>query len=77
MADTMAKAQAWSDAMKAKGHTPILGPDGSLDYSVYKGGYHNGPGCESCGWSCCWHCESVKHIPECSRPTLTMHSQDK
>lgn len=55
----------WIEAMKAKGHSPILTNDGSLDVFVCDHDYHNGPGCSICHWSCCWNCDSPADIPEC------------
>lgn len=58
----------WEAAMRAKGHTPVLYSFGSLDHFVMESGFHNGPGCSVCGWSCCEHCDSVSDIPECEGP---------
>ncbi len=61
----------WERAMRRKRHEPIMstGLDGKpeLDYWAWSdnSGYHNGPKCSKCGWSCCWHCETIKDIPEC------------
>ncbi|MDH7796381.1 MULTISPECIES: hypothetical protein [unclassified Beijerinckia] len=64
----MAMDENWFDAMKARGHTPRM-DDGEIDMFFRSAGYHNGPGCETCGWSCCCHCEDVDEIPQCSEPT--------
>lgn len=57
----------WLEAMKAKGHMPILDPDGSLNIFVYEeGDYHFGPGCEACGWSDCMYCLPISEIPQCT-----------
>lgn len=67
----MKKAEIWREAMKAKGHLPIeYGEDGELDSFALESGFHNGPGCSICGWSCCWHCEGVEGIPDCTVLTL-------
>ena len=63
--------QTWYEALKAKGHMPIMvdyddeGDPPRLDVFVCDSGYHNGPGCEACRWSCCMHCKGIKSIPEC------------
>lgn len=59
---------AWEAAMKAKGHTPIYDDDldGILHVFVTDHGFHNGPGCSSCGWTCCMHCRSPEDIPQCA-----------
>lgn len=64
--------ERWMEAMKAKGHVPVVEDDGSLDMFVCDGGYHNGPGCSSCGWSTCHHCERIEDIPECDNPALEL-----
>lgn len=57
---------------KAKGHVwkrdDIVFPDGYVppDTFAYSIGYHNGPECESCGFSYCIHCTS--RITKCPRP---------
>lgn len=61
----------WFDAMRAKGHVPKMS-SGDLDIFVLDEGFHNGPGCETCGWSCCWHCEGIDDIPPCSNPPLEL-----
>ncbi|MGX1741605.1 hypothetical protein ACWIEX_08625 [Bosea sp. NPDC055353] len=66
----------WFDALKAKGHMPVVGEDGELDYFVYDRGHHNGPGCRACGWSCCWHCKTTEDIPECTAIALDEASHD-
>lgn len=60
------KEQLWYDALVERGHTPAILNE-ELDIFFYGGGYyHNGPGCSVCGWGCCWHCDRVGVIPECS-----------
>ena len=61
----MGDSAKWFDALKAKGHMPVVDEDGKLNFFVCDSGYHNGPGCHACGWSCCWHCCAVSDIPEC------------
>jgi hypothetical protein len=61
---TKTKEQRWYEAMVAKGHEPVMF-DGELDYFVYDNDMHNGPGCSTCGWSDCWHCNHSMNIPEC------------
>jgi hypothetical protein len=67
MSDT--KKEEWKAAMEAKGHTPIMmqypGGEPELDIWVVEQGYHNGPGCSTCGWSTCQHCNRLMIIPEC------------
>ena len=60
------KRQRWADAMKAKGHMPVMSDDGGLDVLVYDAGNHNGPGCSVCHWNCCWHCDETDIIPQCT-----------
>lgn len=69
------RQQQWFDGMKAKGHTPAT-VDGreDLDIFVLDDDLHNGPGCETCGWCCCWHCKTIDDIPECSRPAVESRS---
>jgi hypothetical protein len=62
--------QRWFDAMVSKGHTPIIAPwtnDPVLDIFVTDVGFHNGPGCATCGWTCCMHCDEIADIPECDQ----------
>ena len=60
------KKVAWKTAMEAKGHVPVLDEhDHLLDTFVLSEGFHNGPGCARCRWSCCWHCDEIESIPEC------------
>jgi hypothetical protein len=62
--------EEWYEAMKAKGHKPKMNEDYGdgllLDMFVVDSGFHNGPGCEVCYWSCCMHCSSTDDIPECT-----------
>ncbi len=56
----------WQKAMEAKGHKPVMDMYGRLNYFVLSQGRHNGPGCSTCGWTVCWHCDdNVDHIPQC------------
>lgn len=52
--------------MRDKGHTPKMDSDGTMNEWVVNSGFHNGPGCEACDWSCCQHCTSESEIPECT-----------
>lgn len=63
----------WLDAMKSKGHVPIM-DNGELDMFVCDSGYHNGPGCETCHWSTCHHCDGIEDIPECSNPAIELQA---
>lgn len=54
--------------MEAKGHTPVVNEDGELNLFVFSTGLHNGPGCATCGWSCCWHCDGTNAITKCPTP---------
>lgn len=65
-------SRKWFDAMRAHGHMPRMDKDGHLDVWVEEEGEHNGPGCETCGWSCCMWCRSVEDIPECGEPPLEL-----
>jgi hypothetical protein len=70
-----ARNEKWVAAMKAKGHTPRMvdWPDGpDLDIFFTDAGFHNGPGCDTCGWTCCMHCDDVGRIPECDNPALNL-----
>jgi len=60
--------RAWLAAAREKGHTlRTWGDDGHVDIFVTDAGFHNGPGCETCGWSACMHCDwQAKKIPQCS-----------
>lgn len=56
--------------MKERGHEPIMNTydPTTLDVFVYSEGFCNGPGCKTCGWSCCYHCDkdAEKVVPmEC------------
>jgi hypothetical protein len=46
--------------------------DGDVDFFVTDHGHHNGPGCETCLWTCCEHCEGIDDIPECDNPCLEL-----
>lgn len=67
----MSSDEDWIDAMKAKGHTPRM-DEGRLDIFFCDSGFHNGPGCDTCHWSCCNHCDTIEDIPECSEPALVL-----
>jgi predicted metal-binding protein len=59
------KDSKWKRIMIERGHEPRLDRDGSIDYFAYENGYHNGPLCEKCWWSTCWHCNGPEDsIPE-------------
>lgn len=60
----------WIEAMKAKGHLPVLDEDGNLDTLVLDIDFHNGPGCQLCGESWCHHCLDPEDIPQCSNPAI-------
>jgi hypothetical protein len=57
--------ETWLNAMKAKGHSPVMDSDGLDVLATEYGDHHNGPACSVCGWGCCWHCETIDDIPEC------------
>jgi hypothetical protein len=64
--------EEWHVAMVAAGHSPVLDKDG-IDMFVYgdfdpegSDRYCNGPACQTCGWSCCQHCQGPDSIPECT-----------
>lgn len=64
------RLQKWHDAMVAKGHKPQMADCSSepmLDIFVVDVGFHNGPGCLTCHWSCCMHCKGIDDIPECDQ----------
>lgn len=69
---------AWRKAFLAAGHTFIMTvPDeGDEEHDpprpnmwVVDHGFHNGPGCATCGWSCCMHCQKAELIPKCKGTT--------
>lgn len=69
--------QQWFDAMKAKGHLPMMDElydHPELNIWVVDVGFHNGPGCETCHWSCCMHCDSIESIPQCDNPCLDLET---
>jgi len=55
----------WLEAMRRRGHKPVLDEDGNLDIFANVSYGHNGPACSVCGWKTCWHCTDVKAIPTC------------
>lgn len=58
--------QAWFAAARAKGHTLCMAGD-YVDQFVIRYGWHHGPGCQTCGWSACMHCDfKAESIPQCS-----------
>ena len=63
--------RSWREAMKLKGHMPILDEDGDLDVFHVSFDIHNGPGCSACGWGDCMHCTRVEDIPECTVLTIS------
>lgn len=54
----------WIEAMRAKGHSPCM-EDGRVDIFVMDSGFHNGPGCITCGESWCMHCTAPENIEPC------------
>lgn len=52
-------------AMIAKGHTPRMNDDGSVDIFVTDVGHHNGPGCSVCRDTWCQHCTAPEKIEPC------------
>jgi hypothetical protein len=61
------REKIWIEAMKAKGHTPILDEDGEVDMRVLDDdeNFHNGPGCATCRECWCWLCLKPDKIPSC------------
>lgn len=59
---------AWFTIARERGHTLRTWDDGQrVDMFVMDAGFHNGPGCETCGWSACMHCDwKAEDIPTCS-----------
>jgi len=56
----------WFETAEERGHKLIRDQDGDVDQFVEGGGFHNGPGCETCGWSTCMHCAAdFSRIPVC------------
>lgn len=61
--------QKWYDAMREKGHTPRMDVDfGGLNMFFCDEDVHNGPGCETCYWSTCEHCNRKMIIPSFTKP---------
>lgn len=48
-----------------KGHKLRRDDDGCVDGFVCCSGFHNGPGCETCGDSWCEHCTKPEDIDAC------------
>ena len=71
----------WYEAMLAKGHDPIMmdygDGDETLDIFVTDVNYCNGPGCKTCGWSCCMHCGTVDQIPQCTSKIIDLDMKSK
>jgi hypothetical protein len=44
---------------------PIMDGKGQVEWFAMEEDIHNGPGCSSCGWSCCMHCNGPEDIPQC------------
>jgi hypothetical protein len=63
---------AYHQALRDAGHTLRMiedeGEPPRIDIFVMDVGYHNGPGCVTCGDSWCHHCEDA--ISPCSRPMI-------
>lgn len=57
---------SWFVALTDRGHTPILDHNGDLETCVLARDIHNGPGCSTCGWSACMHCDGIDSIPICA-----------
>lgn len=52
-------------AESVKGHKLCRDDDGCVDGFVCDSGFHNGPGCETCGDSWCEHCTKPEDIDAC------------
>ena len=66
MSDAFKKYQDdWREAFIAAGHSFVKDGDGNPDFFVISQEFHNGPECETCGWSCCQHCTPKSDIPVC------------
>lgn len=57
--------EQWEQAMRKKGHVPVMGKDNRLDHMVLSSRTHNGPGCSVCGQTWCWHCVTELSIQRC------------
>lgn len=54
-------------AMKAKGHSPMLNDKGEIDVFVFDTMNHSGPKCFRCDWWCCQFClKDETEIPQCT-----------
>ena len=60
----------WMAAMKAKGHTPRMNEDGTLDH--FWSGHCDGPVCEACYDSWCVNCCDIGDIEECDNAALEL-----
>lgn len=60
--------EAWFKLCRDRGHELRENEAfGGVDQFVTDGGYCNGPGCKTCGWTACMHCDySGKNIPACN-----------
>jgi hypothetical protein len=61
----------WMATFRAQGHSPVMHGDDPewVDKFVTEGGFHNGPGCKTCGWTTCYHCTPASEIPKCTAIT--------
>jgi hypothetical protein len=65
----------------SKGHTwkrdDVVYPDGYVpaDLFALSEGFHNGPECDSCGYSFCHHCTPLSEIPDCTRPVPELRGE--
>lgn len=66
MSDLDQQIEKWTQEMRKQGHAPILNDDGRLEFFASSEGIHNGPGCSTCGWTTCWHCNHKMNIPQCT-----------
>jgi len=65
MIDYNTNREIWKKKMIEKGHDPVIQENDTLDVFVVDANNCNGPGCKTCGWSTCWHCNHKIEIPEC------------
>jgi len=57
--------EEWLAHAERLGHVLKRDEDGCIDIWVTDSGFHNGPGCESCGHSWCYHCTPSSALRQC------------
>ena len=68
--------EKWREALVAQGHAPQLDKNGKLDAFALDYDSHNGPACESCDESWCWHCSKPSDIEPCCNPVVELRATE-